>query len=231
MTRPVALPPVTAAVLADRARLSGPGERVALVPQPTSLADQIRDRLKPGSVVLGAPDRVPALWGTGHEVPWAQGEARMIVGPAGVEKDHPHRTAGPRPPRPRGPHRPRLADPARPWPGAVPGDGPRRRDPPPAPPVPRGRPGRHRPAAATCCGSTGSGAGTVPAAPMGGRDMPARRGRVRVVEVITEPVTAVSAGTQSRTTGPITAATNRSSANHGSNHGNHGRGTHGCPPP
>jgi hypothetical protein len=70
----------------------------------------------------------------------------------------------------------------------------------------------------------------VPAAPMGGRDVPARRGRVRAVEVITESVTAVSAGTQSRTTGPITAATTRSSTNHG-NHGNHGRGTHGCPPP
>ena len=86
MTRPVELPPVTAAVLADRARLSGQGEGVALVPQPTSLADQIRDRLQPGSVVLGAPYRVPALWGTGDEVLGAQGEARMIVGPAGVGK-------------------------------------------------------------------------------------------------------------------------------------------------
>ncbi len=56
------------------------------VVKPPSPADQILDRLKPGSAVLDAPDKVPAVWGAGDEVLWAEGETLMIVGPAGVGK-------------------------------------------------------------------------------------------------------------------------------------------------
>lgn len=36
--------------------------------------------------ILDAPDRVPAVWGFGQEVAWAEGESLMLVGPAGVGK-------------------------------------------------------------------------------------------------------------------------------------------------
>lgn len=46
-----------------------------------------RSSFRPGgSWVLDAPTEVPALWGAGDEVLWAQGEALMIVGPSGVGK-------------------------------------------------------------------------------------------------------------------------------------------------
>lgn len=39
-----------------------------------------------GSVVLDAPERVPAIWGSGDEVLWAEGEPLVIAGPPGVGK-------------------------------------------------------------------------------------------------------------------------------------------------
>lgn len=38
------------------------------------------------SFVLDAPDGIPAVWGRGTEVLWAEGEALMICGPSGVGK-------------------------------------------------------------------------------------------------------------------------------------------------
>lgn len=44
-------------------------------------------RLAPGgSFVLDMPDLPAAVWGSGQEVAWAQGEALMLCGPAGVGK-------------------------------------------------------------------------------------------------------------------------------------------------
>lgn len=44
-------------------------------------------RLKTGgSFVLDAPDRIPAIWGEGDRVIWAEGEALTLCGPAGVGK-------------------------------------------------------------------------------------------------------------------------------------------------
>jgi len=39
-----------------------------------------------GAFVLDAPDVPPAVWGSGQEIGWAQGEALMLCGPAGVGK-------------------------------------------------------------------------------------------------------------------------------------------------
>ncbi|MFI8104733.1 DnaB-like helicase N-terminal domain-containing protein [Streptomyces sp. NPDC086023] len=45
------------------------------------------DRLTPGgSFILDRPDTVPALWGHGDQVLWAEGEALLIAGPSGVGK-------------------------------------------------------------------------------------------------------------------------------------------------
>lgn len=45
------------------------------------------DRALPGGAfVLNQPEGVPAVWGAGDEVLWAQGESLLIVGPAGVGK-------------------------------------------------------------------------------------------------------------------------------------------------
>lgn len=45
------------------------------------------DRLMPGgSFILDRPDTVPALWGHGENVIWAEGEALLIAGPSGVGK-------------------------------------------------------------------------------------------------------------------------------------------------
>lgn len=45
------------------------------------------ERLVDGaSFVLDAPDTVPAVWGGGDEVLWAQGESLLLVGPPGVGK-------------------------------------------------------------------------------------------------------------------------------------------------
>lgn len=45
------------------------------------------DRARPGgSFILDQPEGVPAVWGAGDEVLWAQGESLLIVGPAGVGK-------------------------------------------------------------------------------------------------------------------------------------------------
>lgn len=39
-----------------------------------------------GSFILDQPDDIPAIWGAGQDVLWAQGEGLMIVGPQGVGK-------------------------------------------------------------------------------------------------------------------------------------------------
>lgn len=45
------------------------------------------DRLTPGgSFILDRPDTVPALWGHGDQVMWAEGEAMLLAGPSGVGK-------------------------------------------------------------------------------------------------------------------------------------------------
>lgn len=47
----------------------------------------IRDRIKPGGAfIFDQPDRIPAIWGRGNEVLWAEGEALTICGPSGVGK-------------------------------------------------------------------------------------------------------------------------------------------------
>jgi replicative DNA helicase len=48
--------------------------------------EQIRAKLKPGGLVLDVPDEVPAVWGEDNGILWAQGQALMICGPAGVGK-------------------------------------------------------------------------------------------------------------------------------------------------
>lgn len=50
-------------------------------------AGPFADRLIPGgSFILDRPDTVPALWGDGEQVLWAESEALLIAGPAGVGK-------------------------------------------------------------------------------------------------------------------------------------------------
>jgi replicative DNA helicase len=43
-------------------------------------------RLVTGACVLDVPTRVESVWGSGHEVLWAQGEAFLMCGPDGVGK-------------------------------------------------------------------------------------------------------------------------------------------------
>ncbi|GMA40200.1 AAA family ATPase [Mobilicoccus caccae] len=55
--------------------------------EPTDPYDVIRKRLVPGGTfILDAPDTVPAIWGEGDRVLWAEGEALIIAGPSGVGK-------------------------------------------------------------------------------------------------------------------------------------------------
>ncbi len=50
-------------------------------------APDVRSRMTPGGAfILDAPDHVPARWGHGDEVLWAEGEALTIAGPPGVGK-------------------------------------------------------------------------------------------------------------------------------------------------
>jgi AAA domain len=45
------------------------------------------DRMRPGgSFILDGPKGIPAVWGHGQEVLWAEGEPLVIVGPEGVGK-------------------------------------------------------------------------------------------------------------------------------------------------
>jgi replicative DNA helicase len=47
----------------------------------------LTSRLTPGGTfILDRPDTVPALWGHGEQVIWAEGEALLIAGPSGVGK-------------------------------------------------------------------------------------------------------------------------------------------------
>ncbi len=50
------------------------------------LDDLARRFTEGGRFVLDAPDRVPAIWGNGAEVLWAQHEALILAGPPGVGK-------------------------------------------------------------------------------------------------------------------------------------------------
>jgi hypothetical protein len=48
---------------------------------------EVATRLRPGGAfILDIPDNVPAIWGRGEAVLWAEGEALTICGPAGVGK-------------------------------------------------------------------------------------------------------------------------------------------------
>jgi replicative DNA helicase len=50
-------------------------------------ADPVASRLiAGGSFILDRPDTVPAIWGEGDQVLWAEGEGLIIAGPAGVGK-------------------------------------------------------------------------------------------------------------------------------------------------
>lgn len=52
-------------------------------PTPAEQMARLRDG---GQFILDAPDTVPAVWGRGDDVLWAQGEALMLVGGPGVGK-------------------------------------------------------------------------------------------------------------------------------------------------
>jgi replicative DNA helicase len=55
--------------------------------QQTTTASPFTDRLTPGGTfILDRPDTVPALWGHGENVIWAEGEGLLIAGPSGVGK-------------------------------------------------------------------------------------------------------------------------------------------------
>lgn len=63
----------------------GPGVNGSVIESPSPMGD--RDRLTPGGTfILDAPDHVPARWGAGDCVLWAEGEALCVVGPPGVGK-------------------------------------------------------------------------------------------------------------------------------------------------
>ncbi len=57
--------------------------RVALKHVDRTLTDML---VGGGSFVLDIPDTIPAVWGRGDDVLWAEGEALMICGPSGVGK-------------------------------------------------------------------------------------------------------------------------------------------------
>ena len=79
---------LTAAIVGDApaAAATTPAEPAAAVV--ADVATQVdRPRLRDGATfILDAPDNVPAIWGFGEEVLWAEGEALMVVGPPGVGK-------------------------------------------------------------------------------------------------------------------------------------------------
>ncbi|KAA6221752.1 AAA family ATPase [Streptomyces albofaciens JCM 4342] len=55
--------------------------------QRATTSDPLGERFRPGgSFILDRPDTVPALWGDGEQVIWAESEALLIAGPAGVGK-------------------------------------------------------------------------------------------------------------------------------------------------
>jgi hypothetical protein len=60
------------------------------IPQPQAAPDEgavIKSRMIPGgSFILDAPDHVPALWGAGDQVLWAEGESLVLAGGNGVGK-------------------------------------------------------------------------------------------------------------------------------------------------
>jgi len=67
---------------------TGPaGADVAAAEEGTDENTEWTGRTAPGgSFVLDAPPMPPAVWGAGQNVAWAQGEALMLCGPAGVGK-------------------------------------------------------------------------------------------------------------------------------------------------
>ncbi|WP_022924891.1 AAA family ATPase [Serinicoccus marinus] len=50
------------------------------------MAEQLRRAVPGGSFILDEPDEVPALWGNGQHVLWAEGEAFMVAGHQGLGK-------------------------------------------------------------------------------------------------------------------------------------------------
>lgn len=56
-------------------------------PEAEATAEQTRERLvSGGTFILDTPAHVPALWGSGTGVVWAEGEALVVAGPSGVGK-------------------------------------------------------------------------------------------------------------------------------------------------
>lgn len=49
-------------------------------------ADPLKVNAHPGSIIFHQPESPPAVWGSGHDVLWAEGEALIIAGPQGVGK-------------------------------------------------------------------------------------------------------------------------------------------------
>lgn len=48
--------------------------------------DPLRVNAHPGSIIFHQPESPPAIWGSGHDVLWAEGEALIVAGPQGVGK-------------------------------------------------------------------------------------------------------------------------------------------------
>lgn len=73
-----------AQAVGDTAETTWPEGATAERPPP---ADDWSTRTVPGgSFVLDQPDTPPAIWGKGETIAWAEGEAMMLCGPAGVGK-------------------------------------------------------------------------------------------------------------------------------------------------
>ena len=87
LAKALAPPPVAAELCLSLVR---PGGAAILWVGPSadlSVVGRVSSLLVPGgSFVLDAPDTPAAVWGTGKDVLWAEGEALMIAGPQGVGK-------------------------------------------------------------------------------------------------------------------------------------------------
>lgn len=63
------------------------GTETPPTPEESMLTNPLSSRFTPGDAfILDQPDDVPAIWGDGDEVLWAEGEALMIAAPPGVGK-------------------------------------------------------------------------------------------------------------------------------------------------
>jgi replicative DNA helicase len=66
---------------------AGGGRGAQTLSSPSRDAKLDGARLIPGGVfILDAPKGIPAVWGSGQQVAWSQGEPLLVVGPPGVGK-------------------------------------------------------------------------------------------------------------------------------------------------